>query len=575
MTPREELDALRRLAELEAKAGTAVDPRQKADADAYAGGDVSQMGALERGAGGASSYLDQLAFNLKSRLPQSVQDAGDWVDQKLGSKGINPERIRRAKAFDEESGTAGAVGGGGAQALTLMAPGGAITKGLQLGTRALPLAWAAATRLAGELGAGAGLGAITSAPGEGVKGAKEGAIGSGIGLGINRVLGGAVRPLITPEAQRLMDRGIQPTMGQVVGGIGNKLEEGLSSIPFIGGAIKNARGRAVDEFNQAAIQNVAPGVRGIGDEAIAAARDSISAQYDRALSRMPAQFHVDHAPIIQATSNAARDPALGLSQDSQRRLTEYVQQNLLDRAQNLTPEIAKRIESDMGKAYGRLLSSANAEDRALGEAMQQIHGQWRQSLTDLGNLSGRGAGTALREADAAYRGFLPVDNAAGRAGSQNAETTGRFTPRALRRSIEQQDKSLNNRATRFQQGQGNSPFGRLNALTRDAQEVLPDRVPDSGTTGRAMLGGALGSIGLGAATGNTTGLMLGGAGLAGSHALYSRPGQVFATQGFQPAVDALVAQGVLPAIAVRFVQEYGPEAILAGGRAAAMRADQK
>jgi hypothetical protein len=516
------------------------------------------MSALERGLVGAGGAVRKNYLALRSLIPgQGLTD-----DEK-------GEMAEYAKS-KENLGTAGTVGDIGAEAVMALAPGGLATKGLRAGTAMLPLARAALVRGAGELGAGAAYGAATSLPDDRAQGAAFGALGSGLGMGISRLAGGLVKPLVRDEAKALTAEGIQPTIGQALGGGWNTVEQKAMSIPFVGDVIGGARQRALNEFNQAAIGKAAPGVPGMGDEAVAAARDAISDQYKAALGRMPSTFKVESTPIIASAIKAADDPALALSEGSQRRLLDYVEKNLLRRNEDITPEVAKRIESDLGAAVRRFGSSSDGEDRALGNALRQVHGEWRDSLTAIGDMAGNDAGQALRQADAAYRAFLPVDKAAASRAAQGAEeAAGQFTPKMLRKAIEATDTSANNRATRFMQPgtpQAATPFGQLNMLARNADRTLSGTVPDSGTAGRLGQGMALGAGGV-AAMLNPLLIAKAGLGYLGTKAAYSRGGQKFLMEGanIEPLLNALRQHGVSEPV-IRQMSTNSPEYLLAALR---------
>lgn len=522
---------------------------------------TSGMNAFERGLGAAKTALDRTAYGVKSMLPQSVQDAGDAIDRWAGSGGLQASDVQQGQDFVNKAGTAGKVGQFAGDVLPMLAGGGAATEALSLGTRALPKVAGALVRGAGEVGAGAGMGAVQAMPGQRGQGAAMGALGGAAGVGVNRLIGGAVKPAVTAEAQSLMDQGIQPTVGQSLGGFWNKAEDVAStSLPFIA----PARARAVNEFNQAAIQKAAPGVTGMGDDALSAARDAISGQYKDAMARMPQQFSLDTTPLVDAAKNAVNDASLGLTQGAKRDVLDYVQNNLLNRSTNLTPEIAKRIESDMNSAVTRWKSGSTAAERSMGDALDQVHQQWRQSLTDLGNSTGTGAGDALRGADASWRAFRAVDRAGAGAGAQNAETAGMFTPRQLRNAIAAEDKSAMDRATRYGTVNPNTPFGELNSLSRDANAVLPNRVGNSGTQPRQVIPMALAAIGSGSYLG-APGWLGAAAGTGALGAGYSRVGQKLATQG---------AGSFLPDAAQQAIKPYthdAANAVLAAARARAIQ----
>ena len=512
------------------------------------GGEVQDMSAPMRALGSAKASWDRAALGLKGMvMPSGLSDE----DKALLAQG---------RAFDAESGFAGGVGTAAADAVPFLAGGGLATQALRLGTSSMPLVAAALTRGAGQLAAGAGIGAATS-PDNRKAGATGGALGSAVGVGVNRLAGGLVAPAVQPEARALMDQGVQPTIGQAIGGTVNSLEQQATSVPFVGPAIKAARARAVGDFNQAAINIAAPGVQGVGDEAVLAARDAISQQYTHALGLMPQNITVDAHPIIQAAVTAADDPALALSATAKQRVYDYVEQNLLQRQTNITPDVAKRVESDLGAAVRNLTSSSTGEDRAVGQALQQVQGAWRNSLTDIGNAAGNDAGTALRQADASWRAFMPVDRAASSAVAQSGEDAGTFSPRILRRSIEALDKSQNNnvsRAISAGTAPSTTPYGQLNQLTRLGEQVLPNTVPDSGTAGRV----AAMTLGGFAAAHGPAGIATGLGASAALNGLYTRFGQRAMIEGIEPAVRVLLGNGATADQIVNFAGRYGPDAVL-------------
>lgn len=555
MDAREELEALRRMAELEAKAGGSALPKSssKTLASEYAGEDIGGASVLKRTLGGAKSSWDRAAMGLKGLFTELTPE-----DKALLAQG---------RAFQDEGGAPATIGAIGADVAMSAAPGGLVTKA----TAAAPLL----ARTLAQIGLGTGYGALTS-PENRVEGAVGGGVGTAAGMGVNRVLGGAIKPFISKDAEALMARGIQPTPGQAIGGAVNTAEQKLKSLPLVGDVIRGARNRSVNEFNEKAIQTAVPGASGFGDEALTAARETLGKQYDAVLNKLP-QISVDKQAIQQAATQAVGDPALALSNDSKKFVMDYVRKNLLNRTGNLNGQTAKSIESDFAKAVARKASSSDAEDRAIADAMRTVQQQWRQSLTQAAEATSPGAGTALREADAAWRAFIPVDRAASYRGNQNVaanEVAGRFTPNALRRSIEASDQTQFNNATRAMRG-GTSPFEQLNTLTRQGEKVLGDSVPDSGTATRLMWGA--GALGAGAATGAD----LGTAAALGAVTvpMYSRMGSQFLMQGIEPAykaaVQALTLRGVPTQTVDEALRKYGPQGVISLARGIGVNAAQQ
>ena len=524
-------------------------PLAKTLASVYAGGrDVSGMSALERGLGGAKVAWDRAALGLKGLVTDLTPE-----DKALLEQGL---------AFRKEGGTAATVGNiagdiaiTAAPATRAMQATGALTKGL-------PLLGQALTRGAAELGIGAAQGALTN-PEDRAAGAKSGATGAAIGMGINRALGGVMAPVIRPEARALMEKGIVPTPGQAAGGAASALEQKAASLPVVGDIINHARNRSINEFNEKALQTVLPTARGYGDEAVIAAKREIGKMYDDALAGLP-KIKIEQQPIIQAAVNAVDNPALALSDASKSRVLNYVEQNLLNRGVDIDGNTAKRIESDLGEAAQRFLNSSVGEERALGRALKEVHNQWRNSLTQAAQNTPNGG--LLRDADAAWRALQPIDLAASRAVSQNSgEAVGRYTPRVLRRAFEALDKSKNNITSRATPT-GSTPYDQLNALTRNAEAVLPATVPDSGTAGRLLLGGGLGAAGAG-----YTGLMPEAiAATAGTAAAYSRTGSQALMEGLQPLLRRYTPQEVL-----QMLNTYGPDVAMNIARSVSVQRAEK
>lgn len=96
MDPRQELDELRRLEDLERRLasqdlGEVRKQRQAAQASTYAGQDVNQMGSVMRGLGGAKAAWDRAALGLK----------GMFTDLTPADKAL----LEQGKAFTQQGGT--------------------------------------------------------------------------------------------------------------------------------------------------------------------------------------------------------------------------------------------------------------------------------------------------------------------------------------------------------------------------------------------------------------------------------------------------------------------------------------
>lgn len=172
--------------------------------------------------------------------------------------------VETLRGVTDESGwaTTGDIAGNVAATMVPLAKGTALA---QQGLRAIPHIPRAVAALGGAGAAGAGVGALTN-PDSASQGAIEGGLsnmaGEGIGMALRRLAGGIFRP--SAEAKRLMDEGIQPSVGQAVdqSTLGGKMiagaESRLASTPIVGASTQNARLRPREEFIRNTIEKALP-----------------------------------------------------------------------------------------------------------------------------------------------------------------------------------------------------------------------------------------------------------------------------------------------------------------------------
>jgi hypothetical protein len=164
----------------------------------------------------------------------------------------------------------------------------------------------------------------------------------------------------------------------------------------------------------------------------------------------------------------------------------------------------------------------------------------------------------LRNADQAWRAFLPLDRASATMGAMGNE--GVAAPRQLLSAMKALDKSQNDNALRgvMSSGAGNNPYERLVQNMQQASNVFGQSVPDSGTAGRTMMG-------IGAAMAGGVPAMTAAAGAwAGAGAAYSKLGSRLLTQGVAPKqVEKLIAAAASKGIPEDVLLAMGPLAMAA------------
>lgn len=348
----------------------------------------------------------------------------------------------------------------------------------------------AAASLAGRVGVGAAGGAVSGALAPVQRGdfAEEKGKQVGLGAAFGGVLApvvGAVSRVVSPNASKNADlamlkaEGVRPTAGQTLGGRWNAAEERLASLPVVGDAIATARGRALEQFNQAAINRaVAPvggKVTGTGQQAVAEAGDVLSKAYDDALAsvkylRFDKQFGQELTQLQGMSQNLV--PAMRARFD--KTLKDVLGGRVSTGGSMLAPTY-KKVDSELGQLASRYRGSQVASEAEFGDAVAQLQNLLRQQMM----RSNPQAGKALRAADEGWANLVRIEGAAKSAKNSG----GLFTPGQLNIAVQTADKSARKRAV-----------ARGEALMQDfgsaGQNVLGNKVPNSGTADRLLGGGA-------------------------------------------------------------------------------------
>ena len=348
------------------------------------------------------------------------------------------------------------------------------------------------------------MGAAAGAGGEAAAQAAEGTGWEGPARAAGSLAAGPVtarvaKPQLAPAQQMLTDRGItQMTPGQLTGGLLKDFEDKLTSVPILGNFIQNSRGRSIESFNRSVANQALEPIgetlnrrTAAGHDTIGEVRDKLSHAYDQLVPhlelRPDRQWFRDLGDIYQR--NVQMLPQAQIEQ------YQRIIDQRLGRPAPLNGEKVKTIESELNHLAGKYSQSSDGAHQLLGEALQDTVTAIRSNLermnpayaAELGNIN---AGYAM------YARMRTA--AANRRGSE-----GVFSPGDLLTAVKRADRSV-----------GKGSFARGDALMQDfaeaGQRVLPSKVPDSGTPGRALMSlataGGLGYLnpkvlaGVGAAT---------------------------------------------------------------------------
>lgn len=417
---------------------------------------------------------------------------------------------RDAALMDTTAGTIGNVVG---QVGSMLIPGGALMK---LGKVAPALSSlgkvGAAITAPKTLGGAAALGAATGAIQPAVNndervtnallGGAGGAAGSAVATGIGRVLS----PKTDEAVKALMNQGVTPTPGQIMGGTAKRVEDAATSLPILGDAIKARQQKVVSQFNDAALNKVlAPIGEKIGSkgrEAIDEAAKKIGAAYDSVLPNIKLQADANYNNAITSLRGLVQN----LPKSEADQFESIIKVHLNDKFTSsglMSGQTFKEVESELGRLARGYMGDTSFDKRQLGSALREA----QATLRNLMQQQNPGQAKQLKAANEAWANFTRVQDAAGRQGAKE----GVFSPAQLSSAVRGQDKSLRHGA--FAKGEAV-----MQDLSEAGQKVLSNTVPDSGTPYRSVIGLAAGG-GLAAVEPVALGATL------GASALYTQPAQ--------------------------------------------------
>lgn len=445
------------------------------DARAFAMAAAEQVPFLDEAAVGAAGLINGDGYSATRDSYRAAQDMDNQT----------------SRGYRIAGGLAGAAG-------MMVAPGvGQAGSYIKAGTTALNQ-----TARAAAVGGGSGL-LFGAANTDG--GLEDRAVGGLLGLGVGAATGGLLdaggqsairsaerRFAAGPSPQRRLSRqGVDLTPGQAAGGLLRRIEDGMTSVPILGDAIRGAQRRGLGTFDNVAT-NTALEPIGVnladtaGRAGVRSADDAIGSAYRRGLDGTEFGLGLDYgadASIARALRSDRITP------DMRRSLTAVVD-NLLQplRGGNVAGEVWKEADSQIAAAVRAAdkASSSAPEQRILRDRLQEV----RDAVGSAMQRANPDAYTATRAADRASAQYRLVRKAS--ADVASAGRGGDASPATL------------NRAVVAAGGERQAARGEslLQDLTDDAMQVLPSTVPDSGSALRGLLSlgtlGAGGIVGLGA-----------------------------------------------------------------------------
>lgn len=347
---------------------------------------------------------------------------------------------------------------------------------------------AGADTLLGNLGMGAASGAVQGAamtgPGQSyghnaLVGGAAGVAGAGLASVAGKVIGG-LKP--SANAQLLIDKGVVPTPGQLVGGAANTMEEKAASIPFAGEAVASARRASINDMNKALYKDILEPIgetapTTVGRDAVGDVGDKLSARYQNLLPQVSftpdSQFMSDLRGIAQDVSSLPPDIRTRFSAIIDRNFTSQLKNGQMD------GDALKQVESAIGKHASDLKGSSDTFQRDMGGALNDVQTSLRDALARQNPQQA----PELQAINQAYSRYSILRDAAARVNDPGKP----IMPGQLQAAVNQADNTV---------GRGNFAKGlaRGQDMSDAAMDVLGSKYPDSGTAARIGLYGILGGL---------------------------------------------------------------------------------
>jgi hypothetical protein len=268
---------------------------------------------------------------------------------------------------------------------------------------------------------------------------------------------------------------INPTPGRILGGIAGDAEDKATSLPVVGYAITSARQKALDDLNKAAYRQVLSPIGEtlddkipVGRESIKAIGDRISAGYEEVLPLVRFKADAEFASkLSDAAAVAGRLPKN--EQDVYRTTMKEVVLPQLRNGREVDGQVWKNVDSYLGGRVSNL-SSGGPYERDLAGLFRDV----QQSLRDgLARTNPRMA-DRISSLNEAWKGYRVISDA----GSAVKGAEG-FTPNAFSMAVK---RASGGPGLKYSRGE---KF--MQDLSDAASARLPSAYPDSGTAGRSLL----------------------------------------------------------------------------------------
>lgn len=392
--------------------------------------------------------------------------------------------------------------------------------------------------LGGAIG-GAASGAVQPATGQGdywTQKTDDAMFGAAFGVGAGSaasVLGGILGGP-SGAAKTLMQSGVQLTPGQMAGGVVRRAEEAFKSLPILGSFIRGAEGRGIEGFNRGIANQVLEPIgqkvpaNASGRDLVRATETALGNAYDKVLPNIKLRVDQDFTnDLINIRGMAAELP------NAQKEQFENILKNRVAGYFRQSPVVnqgaaLKQTMSDIRQLANGYRGSGSTSERMLAYRLDDVNAALRKAMI----RQNPQFSDDLRKVDAGWAMFTRMQDAS----TRRATSEGTFTPADLLQTIKSKDKSV--RHGSFARGDE-----LLQVYAQYGQKILPGKLPDSGTTERALYDAALLAAGYGAETGHVS--MAVPAALAAGSLPYTGPGMAVINKAMAAGPGRQVAGSVV------------------------------
>jgi|TARA_R110000822_G_scaffold276634_1_gene398652 hypothetical protein len=286
-----------------------------------------------------------------------------------------------------------------------------------------------------------------------------------------------VAPTITAKAADLLKKGVPLTPGQAVGESGllgrglKRLEEGVADNVFlIGDAVRGAFDRAQRGFNRATVTEALAPInakipKGLeGKRLVAYGQRLLSASYDKTLGKMKVDNSSDLLDeLIKITKVADSDVRKYVDEAAFRNIISQVGSD-----GSISGKSLKQAQTRLRKDIRRLIVDGSEEAARKADALEDMRSVLNAAIAK----ENPKLAPQLNNIDKAYGQFEIVRNA-----ELRRKTSEGFNPGDLLQAAAKGDPTK--RQSQFSAGEA-----RMQRLAQDAQDVLGNTTPNSGTAGR-------------------------------------------------------------------------------------------